>query len=135
MPLVIPLTYFFLLPAPSAFLYHDTLTSAYEDFTSPVAALSAAPYTPLATSEDQDGEEEGALSSGPKRNVALSAADKWRLVKPLLPKYMLPLCKYLLSNRAVDHHLTSILLVVCVYLVCLHLFTISGRHTYLPSPV
>ncbi|KAF9045531.1 batten's disease protein Cln3 [Panaeolus papilionaceus] len=96
MPLVIPLTYFFLLPAPSAFLYHDTLTSAYEDFTSPVAALSAAPYTPLATSEDQDGEEEGALSSGPKRNVALSAADKWRLVKPLLPNYMLPLfCVYL----------------------------------------
>jgi hypothetical protein len=27
------------------------------------------------------------------RIVALSASDKWRLVKPIIPKYMLPLCK------------------------------------------
>lgn len=51
------------------------------------------PYTPLAAAEDEEGEEEGTMSSGPQRGVALSVADKWRLVKPLIPKYMLPLCK------------------------------------------
>lgn len=29
----------------------------------------------------------------PKVTVRLSAADKWRLVKPMLLKYMLPLCE------------------------------------------
>lgn len=52
------------------------------------------PYTPLATADDDlAGEEESSLPSGPKYNVFLSASDKWRLVRPLLVRYMLPLCK------------------------------------------
>ncbi|KDR77283.1 hypothetical protein GALMADRAFT_246616 [Galerina marginata CBS 339.88] len=94
LPAVIPLTYFFLLPNASSFLY--SITPAYEDILSPHLAASALPYTPLAAAEDEVGEEEGSHPSGPKRGVALSASDKWRLVKPLLTKYMLPLfCVYL----------------------------------------
>ncbi|GLB39925.1 putative CLN3 protein [Lyophyllum shimeji] len=94
MPLIIPLTYFFLLPNKSAFL--SGLTPAlYEEVSSPISN-SAIPYTPLPATEDESGEEEGSLPSGPKRGVALSASDKWRLVKPLLLKYMLPLfCVYM----------------------------------------
>ncbi|PPQ92197.1 hypothetical protein CVT25_008971 [Psilocybe cyanescens] len=93
MPCVIPVTYFFLLPKPSAFLY--AVTPAFEDMISPpLPAISALPYTPLAAAEDEDGEEEGSLPSGPKRGVALTASDKWRLARPLLTKYMLPLCAY-----------------------------------------
>ncbi|KAF9563812.1 batten's disease protein Cln3 [Agrocybe pediades] len=95
MPMVIPLTYFFLLPNPSLFLY--PITPNHEDLLSPPApAMSSLPYTPLASAEDEVGEEEGALPPGPKRGFTLSASDKWRLVKPLLTKYMLPLfCVYL----------------------------------------
>jgi len=95
MPLVIPLTYFFFLPHSTAFLYSRT-PSTYEDQVSPSQVLSGVPYTPLATAEDESGEEEGALPPGPQRKVALSLDDKLRLVKPLLLKYMLPLfCVYL----------------------------------------
>jgi len=95
MPTVIPLTYFFLLPHASAFI-NSTAPSTYEDVFSPPPMLSALPYTPLATAEDEVGEEEGSLPAGPKRGIALSPSDKWRLVKPLLSKYMLPLfCVYL----------------------------------------
>ncbi|RDB28182.1 Protein BTN1 [Hypsizygus marmoreus] len=91
LPFIIPLTYFFLLPNTSEFLY--TLSPlTYEDTTGPSMAL---PYTPLAT-EDEIGEEEGSVPSGPKHHISLSASDKWRLVRPLLVKYMLPLfCVYL----------------------------------------
>ncbi|KAJ3500771.1 hypothetical protein NLJ89_g9644 [Agrocybe chaxingu] len=95
MPSVIPLTYFLLLPHASAFLTHSA-PATYQDAFSPPPALSALPYTPLAAAIDEEGEEEGTLPPGPKRGVALSAADKWRLVKPLLGKYMVPLfCVYL----------------------------------------
>jgi battenin len=92
MPLIIPLTYYFLLPSPSSFLYATTPT-VYNDLLSPPPPISALPYTPLPEAEDEEGEEEGTIPSGPKRGVALSIADKWRLVKPLIPKYMLPLCE------------------------------------------
>ncbi|KAF7329953.1 Protein BTN [Mycena kentingensis (nom. inval.)] len=86
MPLVIPLTYLFLLPKPTDFL---ASSSSYDD---PV-------YTPLATEdEDRDmvGEEEGCSAPGPKHNVYLTPSDKWRLVRPMLARYMLPLfCVYL----------------------------------------
>ncbi|KAF8964735.1 CLN3 protein-domain-containing protein [Flammula alnicola] len=75
MPLIIPLTYYFLLPSASAFLY-STTPSAYEDMLSPPQPITSLP---------------GTVSPGPKRGIALSANDKWRLVKPLLPKYMAPL--------------------------------------------
>ncbi|KAG5643329.1 hypothetical protein DXG03_001179 [Asterophora parasitica] len=93
MPFTIPLTYFFLLPDKAAFV--DTLSpSTIEDLASPTAE-STLSYAPIPTGEDEVGEEEGSLSSS-KRWVALSASDKWRLVKPLLLKYMLPLfCVYL----------------------------------------
>ncbi|KJA25225.1 hypothetical protein HYPSUDRAFT_37699 [Hypholoma sublateritium FD-334 SS-4] len=90
MPLLIPLTYYFLLPTTSAFLYPMS-SAIYNDMLSPPAPISALPYTPLAAAEDEEGEEEGTMSSGPQRGVALSIADKWRLVQPLIPKYMLPL--------------------------------------------
>ncbi|KIJ89576.1 hypothetical protein K443DRAFT_117789, partial [Laccaria amethystina LaAM-08-1] len=91
----IPLAYFLLLPHSSSFLYAVTPT-VYEDTLSPPPALSALPYTPIALDEDEDGEEEGTHAPGPKRGVALNANDKWRLVQPLLLKYMLPLfCVYL----------------------------------------
>ncbi|KAL0946243.1 hypothetical protein HGRIS_012500 [Hohenbuehelia grisea] len=89
MPFVIPLTYFFLLPSSASFLYSDT-PSLYET-ASPSGDMSTLPYTPLAAAEDEAGEEEGSLRAGVKRKVALSAADKWRLVQPMLRKYMLPL--------------------------------------------
>ena len=44
---------------------------------------------PLPTDEGE-GETPGYR---PSRIVALSASDKWRLVKPIIPKYMLPLCE------------------------------------------
>ncbi len=70
------------------------MTSAvYNDMLSPAPPISSLPYTPLAAAEDEEGEEEGTMSSGPQRGVALTIADKWRLVQPLIPKYMLPLCK------------------------------------------
>ncbi|KAJ7481736.1 batten's disease protein Cln3 [Mycena latifolia] len=91
MPLIIPLTYYVLLPRPSAFL---ASSAAYED--PPSATTANVPYTPLATTEDDlAGEEEGSSPSGPK-HVSLSPSDKWRLVRPLLVRYMLPLfCVYL----------------------------------------
>nr|GAT43301.1 batten's disease protein [Mycena chlorophos] len=84
MPLIIPLTYFFLLPQPAEFL-------GTEDH------ASTTPYTPLATGdEDLAGEEEGSIRAPAKHAVYLTASDKWRLVRPMLFRYMLPLfCVYL----------------------------------------
>jgi len=90
LPLVIPLTYFFLLPRSSAFLYSSS-DSTYEEISNSPVPTTSLPYTPLATAEDEVGEEEGSFPSGPRRGVALSAGDKWRIVKPLLTRYMLPL--------------------------------------------
>lgn len=95
LPSVIPFTYFFLLPNATAFL-DPSAPSTYEEILSPPPPLSGLPYTPLAAEADDIGEEEGRLSPGPKRGIALSSKDKWRLVKPLLRRYMLPLfCVYL----------------------------------------
>ena len=92
MPFVIPLTYFLLLPHSSAFLNAITPT-IFDDAFSPPPALSALPYTPLAL-DDEEGEEEGTHAPGPNKMVHLTINDKIRLVKPLLLKYMLPLCTY-----------------------------------------
>ena len=43
--------------------------------------------------EEEGEEEEASFPSGPRRGIALTAGDKWRIVKPLLMRYMLPLCK------------------------------------------
>jgi battenin len=81
--LVIPLAYFFLLPRPDAF----SPTQHADDIED-----SLQPYSLLATAEDIDEEVPSSLSHA-KTGFALSSADKWRLVKPLLLKYMLPLCE------------------------------------------
>ena len=93
MPFLIPLTYFFLLPHSSAFLFPVTPT-VHDDYFTPPPALSALPYTPLgAADDDEEGEEEGTYAPGPTKGVHLTVADKVRLVSPLLLKYMLPLCE------------------------------------------
>ncbi len=68
-----------------------SLPSSYDD--DAIGAPSTAPYTPLATDDFDTDDPNNTLGSIPKQTVALSASDKWRLVKPLLPKYMFPLCK------------------------------------------
>ncbi|KAF8128846.1 CLN3 protein-domain-containing protein [Boletus edulis] len=78
--LCIALTYFLLLPRPAAFM----------DSPSPGS------YTPL-PEEDPDihavevAEGDTLLGQPPKVPVFLTAGDKWRLVKPMVLKYMLPL--------------------------------------------
>ena len=65
---------------------------------------SSSEYTRLPTDEDEDRTTEFRHP----RAVALSASDKWRLVKPMIPKYMLPLCEYLpvlLQTRLLDSRL------------------------------
>lgn len=84
LPLTIPLTYFFLLPHPSSISKQDE----EDDDAEPLMA-SSTEYTPLPT-----GEGEGVAAGYRRpRTAALSASDKWRLVKPMIPKYMLPLCE------------------------------------------
>lgn len=83
MPLVIPITYFFILPRPELF---ESVTIPAEDDDDYLAAGPTTPYVPLPTDDDD-------THVPIKHHVALSAADKWMLVKPLLLKYMLPLCK------------------------------------------
>lgn len=87
LPLVIPVAYFMILPRPAAFADMD-LPPAYDDET--IGAPVTSPYTPLPTSDDDDN----ASNMEPKRSVALSARDKWHLVKPLMSVYMLPLCEF-----------------------------------------
>jgi battenin len=77
---------------------------------------SSASYT-LVPADDLETEIDDELSAQddvesrqPKVTVSLSAADKWRLVKPMLLKYMLPLCKH------------SLLLVTPIRLIIYHQF-------------
>ena len=82
LPVLLPLTYFLLLPRPAAFM----------DLPSPGS------YSPL-PDEDPDvsavdvAEGDTLLGQPSKVPVFLTARDKWRLVKPMIFKYMLPLCK------------------------------------------
>lgn len=85
MPFVTPIAYVFLLPRPSAF---SDLEGDYEN----LERSSSATYTPLATTEDEDVEETLDSKLPP---VSLTPADKWRLLKPMLLRYMLPLCESL----------------------------------------
>jgi len=79
LPIVLPLTYFLLLPRPVAFM----------DSPSPGS------YAPLPEEDPDisvvDVTEEDTLGQPPKVPVFLTARDKWRLVKPMIVKYMLPL--------------------------------------------
>ncbi|KAL4072190.1 batten's disease protein Cln3 [Scleroderma citrinum] len=81
LPFVLPITYFLLLPRPSAFLE--------ESFT----AYSVLPVDDPEVTTIDASESSTLLSNEPKSAAFLTAADKWRLLKPMLFKYMLPLCK------------------------------------------
>ncbi|KAJ7077800.1 batten's disease protein Cln3, partial [Mycena crocata] len=93
MPFIIPLTASPLYQIFRTHIYSLRSTTRYF----PARPRANMPYTPLAQAEDDlAGEEEGSSPSGPKYNVSLSLSDKWRLARPLLVRYMLPLfCVYL----------------------------------------
>lgn len=89
LPFVIPLAYFFLLPPPTSFQGAIGTSAAY-------AAIPTA--DPTETPAEEIEESDVQASRGPKIRVTLSVADKLRLVRPLLLKYMLPLCKCIPKN-------------------------------------
>ena len=84
LPFVIPLTYFLLLPRPHAF--STFILPEIEGF-----ASSGSEYTQLPVSEEDDGE--AVVETAPLTAKALSVGDKWQLLKPMIPRYMMPLCK------------------------------------------
>jgi len=106
LPIIIPITYFFLLPRSSVFLY----TSTPSGYDSPNGHESTLPYTPLPAGEEEEGEEEGFLRAGPGKNVALSINDKLRLVRPLLARYMLPLFMVYLFEYTINQGVAPTLL-------------------------
>ncbi|KAI6112369.1 batten's disease protein Cln3 [Pisolithus thermaeus] len=86
LPFVLPFTYFVLLPAPAAFL-NPTASIAY----------SALPLddTEIPTNDTSEGSSllENEYKS---ESIFLTTADKLRLLRPMVSKYMLPLfCVYL----------------------------------------
>ncbi|KAG6805783.1 hypothetical protein H0H93_004124, partial [Arthromyces matolae] len=87
MPWIIPVAYFYLLPHRSAFL---DVASASETHDAPILSPPPLQYAPLPNAE-VDVEEDIVVHVESKHKVSLSFGDKWRLVKPLLAKYMLPL--------------------------------------------
>ncbi|KAJ3746407.1 batten's disease protein Cln3 [Lentinula detonsa] len=107
LPFIIPATYFFLLPSNSAFLYTSLPPSGYE---SPSGQGHTLPYTPLAATEEELGEEEGILRAGPRKNVSLTFSDKVKLVRPLLAKYMLPLFLVYLFEYTINQGVAPTLL-------------------------
>jgi len=80
LPFVLPLTYFLLLPRPGAFM----------DSHSP-GSYTPLPEEDLEISAVEVTEGDTLLGQPPKVPVFLTAGDKWRLVKPMIFKYMLPL--------------------------------------------
>ncbi|KAI0641301.1 batten's disease protein Cln3 [Trametes meyenii] len=93
LPFVIPITYFFILPRPDQFAGRS-FSPEDED------GLDNAPLTASYTALPRDDEDAAPRGSDPetaiKAPISLSMEDKWRLAKPMLTKYMLPLfCVYL----------------------------------------
>ena len=82
LPFVIPLTYFLLLPRPDAF--SSLVISDAEE------AVASSEYTQLPVSEEDAGE--AVVETAPLKTKTLSMSDKWQLLKPMLPRYMAPLC-------------------------------------------
>ncbi|KIM62805.1 hypothetical protein SCLCIDRAFT_776213 [Scleroderma citrinum Foug A] len=86
LPFVLPLTYFLLLPRPSAVTDAAPSPSAY----------TALPVEDPEVSTIDTSEASTLLGNETKSVPFLTAADKWRLLKPMIVKYMLPLfCVYL----------------------------------------
>lgn len=96
-PLVTPLVYFFVAPKARGF----TNVTVIDDVDA--APLPPSQYAPLAQdpcNEDSDDGVDSVAGMSPrhpraneKPHISLSVQDKWRLVKPLLLKYMFPLCE------------------------------------------
>ena len=86
LPFIIPIAYYFILPHPDQFSPGAT----YED----ESTLSVS-YTQLPNEEDEPDSilvtESEATVTAP---IALTIGDKWQLAKPMLMRYMLPLCTY-----------------------------------------
>ena len=104
MPFIIPLTYYFLLPSSAAFrsliVDDDSAQLAFE-------------YVPIPAAEGAADREEGMLPL--QKGVSLTAEDKWQLVKPLLLRYMLPLCEFFVD--ILNWLCLTFWDIVCVYLV------------------
>ncbi|KAF8311520.1 batten's disease protein Cln3 [Cantharellus anzutake] len=90
LPFVIPLAYFLVLPTATNFLNAGTYTPFEHDHYMgiPSAEIPAESPSMIITS-NRDNASSGASS------VCLTPADKWRLVRPLILRYMAPLfCVY-----------------------------------------
>ncbi len=110
LPFVIPVTYYCILPRPDKF---SAISSDDEDAEG--APLTAS-YTRLpnedAVEESVPITEGEAIATAP---IALSMQDKWKLAKPMLTKYMLPLCEF--GCELCAPSLLILCVTVCVYLV------------------
>lgn len=95
-PFIIPLTYFFILPPTARF---DS-----------IVGVASAEYAPLPVFPEDNDSARAIVSTNeymvPTKgaSVSLSAADKLRLVRPLLLKYMLPLCMFVPSFHSLVIH-------------------------------
>jgi hypothetical protein len=78
-------------------------------------AAPTSEYTQLPVSEDDAGE--AVAESAPLKTKALSMGDKWQLLKPMIPRYMAPLCKCLSGFYTFGQIAHSRAHVVFVYLV------------------
>ncbi|KZP30811.1 batten's disease protein Cln3 [Athelia psychrophila] len=96
LPFITPLTFLFLLPPSSAFSSSSSLGSGLY-VSIPTIAINGEDQALL--EPELEGETASAFSPpSVSSRVTLTGRDKWRLVKPLLGKYMLPLfCVYLLE--------------------------------------
>ena len=77
------MTYFLLLPRPDAF--SSLALSDTEE-----AELPSSEYTQLPVSEEEAGE--AVVETVQLKPKTLTIGDKWQLLKPMLPRYMAPLC-------------------------------------------
>lgn len=115
LPFAIPFTYLFLLPRPSAFTSPGVILE-HEDHADVISGASG--YAPVRTNDEP--EEDHAGTSIPHvtspTKVALSAGEKWILLKPLLLKYMLPLSKTFAMQTRLGMTLISFRL--CLFSAC-----------------
>lgn len=88
LPFVIPLAYFFVLPPPGDY---TAIVGNEADWSNTRSEYTALPEDEI----ESEGTNPAGLASTVTPMPGLSSADKWRLVRPLLMKYMLPLfCVY-----------------------------------------
>jgi hypothetical protein len=80
LPFVIPAVYHRVLPSPGAYAGMPTLETA------------SAAYAPLAADDTAPPVDTAPLAAG--AGAKLCGKEKWALVRPLLARYMLPLCAY-----------------------------------------